>query len=59
MDFDADGRHTSFDIGACVRVGEACGFKGIYSAEAWSPRPIAVSDLAATRRIIADIVAAI
>ncbi|MFO8012250.1 MAG: sugar phosphate isomerase/epimerase family protein [Phycisphaerae bacterium] len=59
MDFDAEGRHTSFDIGACVRVGEACGFKGIYSAEQWSPGPIPVSDLAATQRIIAEIVAAI
>jgi sugar phosphate isomerase/epimerase len=57
MDFDAEGRHTTFDIGACVRVGEACGFKGIYSAEAWSPRPIPVSDRAAARSIIAEIVA--
>lgn len=57
MDFDKQGRHTTFNIGACVRVGEACGFKGIYSAEAWSPRPIPISDPAATRRIIQEIVA--
>jgi sugar phosphate isomerase/epimerase len=37
MWFNDDGKHQPYDIGRCVRIGEACGFKGIYSAEYWDP----------------------
>jgi sugar phosphate isomerase/epimerase len=37
MEFDADYRHTSYDVGACVRASEAAGFTGIYSIELWAP----------------------
>jgi sugar phosphate isomerase/epimerase len=36
MEFDADGRHTTYDLGACVRAAEAAGFTGIYSIELWA-----------------------
>lgn len=35
--FDGDGNHVSFDFDRCVRICEAAGFKGIYSAEQWDP----------------------
>ena len=57
MYFDKQLKHSPYDIGACVRFAEKAKFKGIYSAERWSPRPIAVDDLTATRRIIELIVA--
>jgi sugar phosphate isomerase/epimerase len=38
MEFDAEYRHTSFDLPACVRAAEQAGFKGIYSIELWSPK---------------------
>lgn len=28
-------RHTSYDVAACVRLAESCGFRGIYSIELW------------------------
>lgn len=37
MEFDADYRHTSYDVSACVRAAEAAGFTGIYSIELWAP----------------------
>lgn len=37
MEFDADYRHTSYDVGACVRAAESAGFTGIYSIELWAP----------------------
>jgi len=52
MHFNEKGKHTTYDLGACVRLAESCGFKGIYSAEQWSTKPIGVSDLQATRKII-------
>ena len=55
MYFDENGNHLTYDIGACVRTAEASGFKGIYSAEQWSPKPIAVDALTATRAIIREI----
>ena len=56
MDFDEQGKHLTYDIGACVRFAEANGFKGIYSAEQWSPKPIPLDPVAAARRIIEEIV---
>ena len=56
MYFDEQGKHLTYDIGACVRAAEASGFKGIYSAEQWSPKPIAIDALTATRSIIQEIV---
>jgi len=56
MYFDEEGNHLTYDIGGCVRFAEANGFKGIYSAEQWSPKPIRVDDLTASRRIIQEIV---
>lgn len=56
MHFDEEGNHTTYGLGACVRLAESCGFEGIYSAEQWSREPIAVSDLRAARRIIEIIV---
>jgi len=37
MVFDEQYRHVSYDVAACVAVGEAAGFKGIYSVEMWAP----------------------
>jgi sugar phosphate isomerase/epimerase len=37
MVFDEEYRHQSYDVGACVKVGEEAGFKGIYSVELWAP----------------------
>jgi sugar phosphate isomerase/epimerase len=31
--FDDQDRHVPYDIGQCVRIGESCGFQGVYSAE--------------------------
>jgi len=56
MYFDAQARHLTYDIGTCVRTAEVSGFKGIYSAEQWSPKPIAVDALTATKTIIRQIV---
>jgi len=56
MYFDEQAKHLTYDIGACVRTAEASGFKGIYSAEQWSPKPIAVDALTATRTIIREII---
>lgn len=36
VDFDADGRHLSYDFDRCVRMAERAGFKGIYLVEQWS-----------------------
>lgn len=55
MEFDAEYRHLSFDVGACVRATEAAGFTGIYSVELWSPRYIAPEPERAIRTI-ADII---
>lgn len=38
MVFGPDGKHTSYDIGACVRAAETAGFSGLYSIELWAPR---------------------
>jgi sugar phosphate isomerase/epimerase len=36
VDFDARGRHVSYDFDRCVRLCERAGFKGIYLVEQWS-----------------------
>ncbi len=53
--FDKDLNHSPYDIGACVRLAEAEGFKGIYSIEQWSPKKQIVDDLTIAKRIKAII----
>jgi sugar phosphate isomerase/epimerase len=36
VDFDAGGKHISYDFDRCVRMCERAGFKGIYLVEQWS-----------------------
>ena len=36
VDFDAEGRHLSYDFERCLRLCEDSGFKGIYLVEQWS-----------------------
>ena len=55
MYFDEQAKHLAYDIGACVRTAEASGFKGIYSAEQWSQKPIPIDAVTATRAIIQQI----
>jgi sugar phosphate isomerase/epimerase len=38
VDFDAQGRHVSYDFDRCVQLCERAGFKGIYSVEQWSSK---------------------
>ncbi len=52
MWFDEQMRHLLYDIGACVRIGEAAGFRGIYSAEYWDPERRPYDPLRVVRRII-------
>jgi len=52
-EFDADYRHMSFDVAACVRAAERSGFQGIYSVELWASNYIA-SDPERAFKTIAD-----
>jgi sugar phosphate isomerase/epimerase len=36
VDFDAGGKHVSYDFDRCVQMCERAGFKGIYLVEQWS-----------------------
>jgi len=36
VDFDAQGKHLSYDFDRCVQMCEKAGFKGIYLVEQWS-----------------------
>lgn len=36
VDFDAQGKHLSYDFDRCLRLCEDAGFKGIYLVEQWS-----------------------
>jgi sugar phosphate isomerase/epimerase len=36
VDFDAQGKHLSYDFDRCVQLCERAGFKGIYLVEQWS-----------------------
>jgi sugar phosphate isomerase/epimerase len=36
VDFDASGKHISYDFDRCVQMCERAGFKGIYLVEQWS-----------------------
>lgn len=38
VDFDAQGKHISYDFDRCVQLAERAGFKGIYLVEQWSRR---------------------
>jgi sugar phosphate isomerase/epimerase len=55
--FDADGGHPSFDISACVRTGEKCGFKGIYSAEFWDAQNRNFDSIQTVRRLLTALAA--
>lgn len=55
MEFDENYRHTSYDIGACVRAAEAGGFRGIYSVECWAPKYVP-PDPARAVKSVADII---
>lgn len=57
MYFDKHLRHKPYDLGACVRFAESRGFKGVYSAEQWAPKPLPVDDVRATKRIFELILA--
>jgi hypothetical protein len=37
LTFDAQGKETGFDFPRCVRIAQAAGFKGVYSAEFGGP----------------------
>ena len=56
MEFDADYKHTSFDIAACVRAAEKSGFKGIYSIELWAPKYTPSDPIRAVRTLTEEIV---
>lgn len=57
--FDDDYRHVSYDVGACVRLAESCGFRGIYSVELWDQDYQPADPLKAVQAIIADVAAAL
>lgn len=38
VDFDAQGKHLTYDFDRCVQLCERAGFKGIYLVEQWSRR---------------------
>ena len=44
VDFDAQGRHVSYDFDRCVQLCERAGFKGMYLVEQWSRREQDVDD---------------
>lgn len=52
-EFDANYRHVSFDVAACVRAAEMAGFRGIYSVELWAANYLA-SDPERAVKTIAD-----
>ncbi len=51
MEFDADYRHTSYDIAACVSAAEKSGFKGVYSIELWAPAYVPPDPFRAVRAL--------
>lgn len=55
MEFDDRYRHTSYEIGACVRAAEAAGFKGIYSVECWAPKYVPPDPFRAVTAVAASI----
>lgn len=55
MEFDENYRHTSYDIGACVRAAEAAGFKGIYSVECWAPKYLPADPFKAVKAVAESI----
>lgn len=55
MEFDADYRHLSYDVGACVRASEAAGFTGIYSIELWAPNYTPPDPFRAVRAVSGEI----
>jgi sugar phosphate isomerase/epimerase len=56
MYFDDQKRHITYDFAACMRVGEKSGFKGIYSAEFWTPTIQPIDPWEAARLIVDMIV---
>jgi len=57
MVFDADYRHQTYDVGACVRLAEAAGFTGIYSVELWAPNYAPEDPVRAIRSMVQTIAA--
>ncbi len=55
MVFDADYRHQTYDVGACVRLAEQGGFQGVYSVELWAPGYYPADPLMAIRQMIRTI----
>lgn len=55
--FNEAGKHEPYDIGRCVRIGESCGFKGIYSAEYWDPKGRPFDPFRVTKLIIDNVLA--
>ena len=41
FELNDQGKHTAYDYGKCIQIAETNGFKGIYSIEQWTPKPIA------------------
>jgi len=56
MGFDQHMNHTPYDFAACMRIGEASGFEGIYSAEYWDPTGMPYEPLAVANRLVDMIV---
>ncbi|MFZ5832372.1 MAG: sugar phosphate isomerase/epimerase family protein, partial [Planctomycetota bacterium] len=52
MQFDASMQHVPYDIGRCVKIGEECGFKGIYSVEHYDSSNQPFDAVAVVRRVI-------
>ncbi len=59
MVFDEKYRHVTYDVGACVRLGEAAGFRGVYSVELWTPRDEPADPIRAVKQMIRIITASI
>ncbi|PHS08213.1 MAG: hypothetical protein COA78_13010 [Blastopirellula sp.] len=41
FELNEKGQHPAYDYGKCLKIAEENGFKGIYSIEQWTPKPIA------------------
>ncbi len=52
MVFDEQYRHTTYDVAACVRLGEKAGFKGVYSVEMWAPDYYPADPIRAAKELI-------
>ena len=55
--FNEDQQHEDYDIGACVRLAEAHGFRGVYSIELWSKDYYPADPVQAALQVGAEITA--